>query len=823
MKYFKLLVLLLVMVVAQDAMAQRGPSGKGSKFEVVCYNEQSVAYTLYFRTIIDPQYNKDGDTLLHKGQCSLISPEEYEKPETLENAKPELFLRPKRAVKYTGQIKIPGSVENSAAAHSTQGDIDVVAIEGDAFDNSTVSSVDIPEQVNDIGIGVFSSCGTLMAITVDENNETYSSVNGSLYDEAGVTLVQVPGGLTSFELPAEVTDIDEYAFFDQKNLETVTVAEGNAFYEVDNGILYKKDGEGNKEDVVFVPSSTEVLDIPEGVTSLGNNLIWNCRENITTINIPASVTSITVEFFSCPKLNTITVNPSNVTYWGKNGGLVKFENWNGDNILMCCPPAKTSFEVPEGVETINYSAFYECNKLETLSFPKTLISIPEFILYTCSALETITVDADNTQYWSGNGGLVKNLGNTLVCCPPAKTSFDIPAGVAKVGEMAFYSCEKLTKVSLPASVQYMEGDFSECKALETITVDAGNTYFYAANGGLVKTEGKVLLCCPPAKTSFVVPNDVLKFDTYAFNNCVYLTTLTIPASLKYLDGGAFDGCTAMEAFYVDAGSENFSARDGVLYDKEEHTLYKCPAKKESLTLTTLPEVVGGAFGDFKGKLTINITDADKPFVAEEVGFSVPANTEVHYLRSLPAGKFGTITTFFTPDNFDDFYFYKLDDASETTLSFKRVTEYEFTTATPYLYRNANDGDIATGLHSTTDGYFDTYVLALEASNWKFYPTFKELVLTGEEYYVLSNNSFKCSSAKVTVNPFRAYLKKLGGSPAKENMEIIVDGEPTGITIADVDNDFAPNSNETRYNIAGQKVGNNYKGIVIVGGKKYIVK
>ena len=56
--------------------------------------------------------------------------------------------------------------------------------------------------------------------------------------------------------------------------------------------------------------------------------------------------------------------------------------------------------------------------------------------------------------------------------------------------------------------------------------------------------------------------------------------------------------------------------------------------------------------------------------------------------------------------------------------------------------------------------------------------------------------------------------------AKEQLEFVfAEGETTGI-----DNVVAgSDGNATRYNLAGQKVGNDYKGIVVKGGKKYLAK
>ena len=57
--------------------------------------------------------------------------------------------------------------------------------------------------------------------------------------------------------------------------------------------------------------------------------------------------------------------------------------------------------------------------------------------------------------------------------------------------------------------------------------------------------------------------------------------------------------------------------------------------------------------------------------------------------------------------------------------------------------------------------------------------------------------------------------------ALPNVTLFTSGDPTGIT--EVVADKADNANAPAYNIAGQRVSKNAKGLVIINGKKYINK
>ena len=79
------------------------------------------------------------------------------------------------------------------------------------------------------------------------------------------------------------------------------------------------------------------------------------------------------------------------------------------------------------------------------------------------------------------------------------------------------------------------------------------------------------------------------------------------------------------------------------------------------------------------------------------------------------------------------------------------------------------------------------------------------------------------SSKLMIPAGKCYLDASSASSfalAKEQLELVFDEEET----TGIDNVVAGSAdNASRYNLAGQKVGNDYKGIVIKGGKKYFAK
>ena len=114
----------------------------------------------------------------------------------------------------------------------------VETIGGNAFYNcDKLEKVSIPKSVRGIGKRAFSNCNSLAQITVEDTNNVYKSIDGSLYGASKEVLVQYAIGKEdkSFVVPSSVNYIHSYAFEGCTNLEdiliskTVTKIGDNAF------------------------------------------------------------------------------------------------------------------------------------------------------------------------------------------------------------------------------------------------------------------------------------------------------------------------------------------------------------------------------------------------------------------------------------------------------------------------------------------------------------------------------------------------------------------------------------------------------------------
>jgi len=261
----------------------------------------------------------------------------------------------------------------------------VTSIGDSAFsDCDGLTTITIPDSVTSIGQAAFKLCRQLAEIQVDENNPSYMSKDGILFNKSGTTIVRYPNGKSdsSYTIPNGVTSIGESAFRDCDGLTTITIP----------------DSVVSIEDVAFAGcDGLTTITIPDSVTSIGHSAFSNCY-GLTNITIPDSVTSIgDGAFASCCCLTNITI-PDSVTSIGESA----FDYCQG----------LTSITIPNSVVSIGYGAFHHCNGLTNITIPDSVTSIANYAFDNCSSLTSIT----------------------------------IPDSVTSIGEGAFWRCNRLRDV-----------------------------------------------------------------------------------------------------------------------------------------------------------------------------------------------------------------------------------------------------------------------------------------------------------------------------------------------------------------------------------------
>lgn len=275
--------------------------------------------------------------------------------------KDDLFAEPipKKTVtitKYTGK-------ESTVILPSTINSWHVTKIGEDALkDNTTITSVTIPDSVTEIGANAFADCTNLTSVNYagDWSNLTIQSGNPAVQDAANEQLFD-------FEFTPDNT--------------AVIV------------IRYK----GTAADVT-IPSRYK----GKPVTMIDHAAFHN-NSAVTSVTIPDSVTAIPDDAFGfCSQLTNISI-PNSVTFIG-------FSAFNS------CTSLK-SITLPSSLSTIQSYAFYNCGNLKTIRIPVSVTSIGNCAFDVCPSLMTVTYPGSKTQ-WDDNitkGSNNNVLENHLIC------------------------------------------------------------------------------------------------------------------------------------------------------------------------------------------------------------------------------------------------------------------------------------------------------------------------------------------------------------------------------------------------------------------------
>lgn len=208
-------------------------------------------------------------------------------------------------------------------------------------------------------------------------------------------------------------------------------------------------------------------------------------------------------------------------------------------------------KLPENITTIGERAFYDCTNLTSINIPLSVTIIKNAAFARCTNILSIT------------------LPNTL------KT----------IEESAFSECFALSGVFVPTSVTSIgDWSFSDCGGL--IEVDSNNLYYSSNNGVLLNKNQSILIKCPISISgNYIIPNTVTTIKDWAFRACNKIETIRIPSSTISVASNSFTGCTG--EFIVDLDNPNFSSNNGVLFNKVQTVLIKCPISKSgSYTMPT---------------------------------------------------------------------------------------------------------------------------------------------------------------------------------------------------------------------------------------------
>jgi hypothetical protein len=272
-------------------------------------------------------------------------------------------------------------------------------------------------------------------------------------------------------------------------------------------------------------------------------------------------------------------------------------------ILLLFPEGTAGrVEIPEGTEHLSADAFKLSGAVTELVIPSTLKTLHHNVFRKLSRLRSFSVHPDNIDFNTDSEG--QTLFNhditkiIKVSCDCDEAHF--PNGVSEIGNYAFQHCEKITNIVVPDTVTNVgTGAFAHCHNLRDITLGSKTK----------KIPGWLFMDCP-ALEQITIPDSVKRLGTGAFAqcsnlksvhlpdtlqaingqcfaDCVSLETIFLPIGVKSVGTGAFDGCQNLAAIDVDEDNAKLCSENGLLYNKYQSQLLRCPEGSRSFDLPEL--------------------------------------------------------------------------------------------------------------------------------------------------------------------------------------------------------------------------------------------
>ena len=428
-------------------------------------------------------------------------------------------------------------IRNRVTLHVPAGSVEAyqAAAPWSGFNKVVALSTNIPD-VEILGIYYNLNEETLTAEVTKNPNGPYS---GDLI---------VGGGIWYDSRLYSVTSIGKDAFALNGGITSVSIQEGVTTI-----------GEGA---FGYCPYLTSVT-FPSSLISIGGAAFYGC-ERLTSVTIPANVTSISDNSFrSCKSLASIQVEDGNTKYDSRNDCNAIIEKENNTLISGCkntvIPDNVTSigvwaFEgisgltsvtIPNSVTSIGAWSFAGTG-LTSLAIPASVTTIDNDAFTNCSNLASIQVADGNTTFDSRDNSkaIIETATNTLI---RASNTTVIPSSVSSIGYRAFGG-SGITSITIPStitSIEYMA--FAQCKDLESISVESGNTKYDSRNNcnAIIETETNTLIA---GCKNTITPNTVTSIGEHAFLG-IGLTSVTIPSSVTSIDLLAFWGNIELRDVY----------------------------------------------------------------------------------------------------------------------------------------------------------------------------------------------------------------------------------------------------------------------------------
>ncbi|MBR4264524.1 MAG: leucine-rich repeat protein [Bacteroidales bacterium] len=358
---------------------------------------------------------------------------------------------------------------------------------------------------------------------------------------------------------------------------------------------------------------------PNTLTSITNVIFSNCA-NLEQISLPESLIQFggygnPACWDGCPKLTTISVAEGNPNYASVDGVL-----YNRDiSTIIQCPMGKIgNITFPSTLKTVASSSF-SFSKLSEINIPEGVTTIEASAFYGCSENTTIRIPKSASNLSTENGGFLNNCSAKLVfaegnenlidgvfyssdengnptllvwCSPEKESALVMPNTVTTIGEQAFRGCSKITSVTLSDNLVFSANVVEGLENLESVIVSDNCQNYKVIDNVLYRyNKKKNTIAGPiwisPTIETYVVPEGISSITLFDFRKCFDLKEIILHENVTKWSGRDLQ---SIEKITVADENATFSSEDGVLFNKEKTAIIYYPSAKSNTEYTITSEI-----------------------------------------------------------------------------------------------------------------------------------------------------------------------------------------------------------------------------------------
>ena len=414
-----------------------------------------------------------------------------------------------------------------------------------------LKTVEVPDNVTEIGIFAFAYCTKLERVTLPDSIKEIRM--GAFYDCQN---------LKDIKLPERLEVIRNDAFSNCKSLTDVKLPSG--VKTIEKGTFAEC-------------TSLESLQLSDNTTGIEEIAFNNCR-SLTSVYLPNSVKTIgSAAFYNCSSLSTVRMSEGiesvgENAFWGteflKSGMADEYGSVYLGKVLLYNKGLNSTVIVKDSTKVIANAVFINNSGLREIELPEGIVEIGDSCFENCKALKKIDIKE----------GLKKIGANAFSQSGIAEVK--LPESITEIGYGAFNNCEDLSGINLPIGIESIAGySFENTKYLNNIKPDE-----YGC-----KYVDNILLTSENNESSIIrIKAGTRLIGAQAFKNRKDIEEVYIPKSVETI---------CAEAFFLCSNLRKVDFEDGIKLREIHYFTFVGCAKMENIDLpNSLTAIYAYSFG-----------------------------------------------------------------------------------------------------------------------------------------------------------------------------------------------------------------------------------